>query len=50
MNSGSMSYVTGVNSISPELGKKRPGKMIIIKKNDIMQPFQEISPIVTHKE
>ena len=40
-----MSYVTGVNSQSPETVKRRPGKIIVIKKDDIMQPKEEISPI-----
>jgi hypothetical protein len=50
-----MSYVIGVSNASDAAGnspighKKRPSKVIIIKKDEIMKPFQEISPITTPK-
>lgn len=49
-----MSYVMGVSNSSEAVGnslsnKKRPSKVIVIKKEEIMKPFQEISPITSPK-
>jgi hypothetical protein len=50
-----MNYVMGVSSSSDPTGnsptshKKRPSKVIVIKKDEIMRPFQEISPITSPK-
>ena len=50
-----MSYVMGVSNVSDGPGnsptghKKRPSKVIVIKKDEIMKPFQEISPITSPK-
>jgi hypothetical protein len=50
-----MNYVMGVSNTSDNTGnsptthKKRPNKVIVIKKDEIMKPFQEISPITSPK-
>jgi hypothetical protein len=50
-----MNYVMGVSNTSDTTGnsptthKKRPSKVIVIKKDEITKPFQEISPITSPK-
>ena len=50
-----MSYVVGVSSEaagavqSSSSMKRRPSKVLVIKKDEIMRPSQEISPITSPK-